>query len=154
MADGKLLDIKSLVLTLLSGPILWGARIASREISMNGRMRDEYRYKASLAMALEGYKREAGEVDSSLVLKLMAGAVQHFAENPALRVHKIENANPASLGRSSRFRDCDSLCSRCHNLRSSRGLVLRSMHYFFLSGFAKAKGCAVTEPPGPPVRPP
>src|SRR6266404_6772302 len=51
-------------------------------------MRVEYRYKASVAMALEGYKREAGEVDPSLVLKLMEGAVHHFAENPALRVHK------------------------------------------------------------------
>jgi len=88
LAEGKLLDTKSLVLILLSGPILWGAWIASREISKSGQMRDEYRYKASVAMALEGYKREAGEVDPALVLKLMEGAVRHFAENPALRVHR------------------------------------------------------------------
>jgi len=87
---GKLLDVQTLVLTLMSGPLLWGAWIASREISKNGQMRDEYRYKASVAMAFEGYKREAGEVDPALVHKLMEGAVHHFAENPALRVHKSD----------------------------------------------------------------
>ena len=88
--NGKLLDLQSLVLALMSGPLLWGAWIASREISKNGQMRDEYRYKASVAMAFEGYKREAGEVDPALVHKLMEGAVHHFAENPALRVHKSD----------------------------------------------------------------
>lgn len=71
----------------LSAPLVWLGWVAAMQYGFTSRLQEDYSYKAASAMAYEGYKREAAEVDPELRKKLMETAIENFGENP-LRVYK------------------------------------------------------------------
>ncbi|MES2006956.1 MAG: hypothetical protein V4436_02495 [Patescibacteria group bacterium] len=63
---------------------IWLAAFASKRQSQNKRLQEEYAHKESLALSLEGYKRQVQEMeDDSLMNKLMDSAVAMVAFNPS-----------------------------------------------------------------------
>jgi hypothetical protein len=69
---------------LLSSPAVWLAWVAALRLSDAVRQMSDYRYKTAAALALDGYKKEANEIDPELQKYLVGIAIKHFGEAPHL----------------------------------------------------------------------
>lgn len=73
-----------LFLSLLSvGAPIWFAWIATKQISQRFRLAEDYGFKATVAKAYEGYRREAVRLDSAFEKALFASALKRLDESPA-----------------------------------------------------------------------
>lgn len=67
----------------LAAPAIWLGWFAARQIGVLARIQQDYAYKASTAVAFEGYKKEvSGASDQALSKQLLETAVTNFGENP------------------------------------------------------------------------
>lgn len=67
----------------LAAPGIWLGWLSARQIGILARIQQDYAYKASTAVAFEGYKKEvAGANDQALSKQLLETAVTNFGENP------------------------------------------------------------------------
>lgn len=83
-----------LVTSLLSvGAPIWFAWLATKQIGQRFRLSEDYAYKASVAKAYEGYRKEAVRIDSELEKRLFASALTRL-EEPPLRL--VETDTPGS----------------------------------------------------------
>jgi len=69
------------------------AWIATKQIGQRFRLVEDYAYKASVAKAYEGYRKEAVRIDKDLEARLFASALTRLEEAP-LRL--IEEKTPGS----------------------------------------------------------
>jgi chaperonin cofactor prefoldin len=82
------------VLALLSfGAPFWVAWLAVKQIRQRFRLGQDYGFKASVAKAYEGYRKEAARIDSQFEARLFASALTRLEEHP-LRL--VEEAVPSS----------------------------------------------------------
>lgn len=86
--------INSLKFIPLSLPFIWLAWFSALKFSQLGRLREDYQFKVATALALDGYRKQAAEVNSELAEKLLNLAITNFGENP-LRLLTKESANDA-----------------------------------------------------------
>ena len=64
-------------------PIIWLGWFSARQISISSRIQQDYAYKASTAVAFEGYKKEVASAnDEELLKKLLETAITNFGANP------------------------------------------------------------------------
>ncbi|GGD00181.1 hypothetical protein [Undibacterium terreum] len=96
-----------IVLSIFSlGAPFWFAWIATKQIGQRFRLAEDYGFKASVAKAYEGYKREAAKLDETFSARLFSSALSRLEEAP-LRL--IDNSTPGSpwheLISSQAFRD-------------------------------------------------
>lgn len=75
-----------MVLSIVSvGAPLWFAWMATKQIGQQFRLAEDYAFKASVAKAYEGYRREAAKIDEEFSARLFASALSRLEEAP-LRV--------------------------------------------------------------------
>jgi hypothetical protein len=81
----------NVTLTIISvaAPI-WFAWILTKQIGQRFRLSEDYAFKASVAKAYEGYRREAASVDPEFVKRLYGLALDRLEEAP-LRHVEVEN---------------------------------------------------------------
>jgi hypothetical protein len=78
-------------LSVLSlGAPIWFAWIATKQISQRFKLSEDYAFKASVAKAYEGYRKEAVRIDKNLELRLFSSALTRLEEAP-LRLMETEH---------------------------------------------------------------
>ncbi|MBC7414608.1 MAG: hypothetical protein H7327_06705 [Herminiimonas sp.] len=84
-----------LVLSLLSvsGP-LWFAWLATKQIGQRFRLAEDYAFKASVAKAYEGYRKEANRIDPEFESRLFSSALTRLEEAPLRLVQDGGHGSP------------------------------------------------------------
>jgi len=83
------------ILTLfsLSAPI-WFAWISTKQISQRFRLAEDYSFKASVAKAYEGYRKEASRIDKAFEARLFSSALTRLEEAPLRLMEKDTHGSP------------------------------------------------------------
>lgn len=83
------------ILSLLSvGAPLWFAWLATKQISQRFRLAEDYAFKASVAKAYEGYRKEAARIDPSFEHRLFNSALSRLDEAPLRLVEASTHGSP------------------------------------------------------------
>jgi len=82
-----------LALFSFGGPI-WLAWIATKQIGQCFRLKEDYAFKASVAKAYEGYRKEAARIDSNLEERLFSSALTRLEEAPLRLVEEKTHGSP------------------------------------------------------------
>lgn len=76
------------------GAPLWFAWLATKQIGQRFKLAEDYGFKASVAKAYEGYKREAARIDEALEARLFASALTRLEEAPLRLVGSTDHGSP------------------------------------------------------------
>ncbi len=77
----------------LAAPI-WFAWIATKQINQRFRLSEDYAFKASVAKAYEGYRREAARIDEAFEARLFSSALTRLEEAPLRLVESDYHGSP------------------------------------------------------------
>ncbi|WP_423162390.1 hypothetical protein [Stenotrophomonas maltophilia] len=92
--------------TLSLAAPLWVAWLATRQIAQRFRLAEDYSFKASLATAYEGYRREASRIDPDFERDLFGSALRHLDQEPLRFMAEVDHGSPyAELFASPAFRE-------------------------------------------------
>jgi len=93
-------------LSVLSlGAPIWFAWLATKQIGQRFKLSEDYAFKASVAKAYEGYRKEASRIDENLEKRLFSSALDRFEEPPLRVMEKEHYGSPwHELTTSSQFR--------------------------------------------------
>ncbi len=78
----------------LIAPLIWVGWMSARQYGYISRIREDYSFKYASALAFEGYKKEAAEVNADLLKDLLEVATNNMSLNP-LRIYG-EDSNHGS----------------------------------------------------------
>ncbi|MEJ1381530.1 MAG: hypothetical protein RPU34_01865 [Candidatus Sedimenticola sp. (ex Thyasira tokunagai)] len=82
---------------LLVSPFVWLAWMSVKQYGYLSRIREDYAYKYASAMAFEGYKKHAVEIDPDLLRQLLQVSVDNLSQNPIRLFNAKDNhASPAN----------------------------------------------------------
>ncbi|BBL60182.1 hypothetical protein [Methylomonas koyamae] len=85
----------NLLLSLISiGAPVWFAWLATKQIGQRFRLAEDYAYKASIARAYEGFRREASRFDNDMEERLLASALTRLDEIPLRLVETQTHGSP------------------------------------------------------------
>lgn len=88
------------------GAPLWFAWISTKQIGQRFKLSEDYGYKASVAKAYEGYRKEAARIDKDLEARLFESALSRVEEAPLRLVENASHGSPwHELASSSAFKD-------------------------------------------------
>lgn len=76
------------------GAPLWFAWLATKQIGQRFRLAEDYGYKASVAKAYEGYRREAARIDEGFESRLFDSALARLEEAPLRLVDDESHGSP------------------------------------------------------------
>lgn len=83
------------LLSLVSvGAPLWFAWLATKQIGQRFRLAEDYAFKASVAKAYEGYRKEAARIDPAFESQLFASALARLDEAPLRLVEIGSHGSP------------------------------------------------------------
>lgn len=83
------------VLSLLSiGAPVWFAWLSTKQIGQRFRLAEDYAFKASVAKAYEGYRKEAERIDSEFEARLFSSALDRLEEAPLRLVEDHQHGSP------------------------------------------------------------
>jgi len=83
------------ILSFLSiGAPIWFAWLATKQIGQRFRLAEDYAFKASVAKAYEGYRREAARIDPEFEARLFASALTRLEEAPLRLVDSATHGSP------------------------------------------------------------
>jgi hypothetical protein len=83
------------ILSLLSvGAPLWFAWLATKQIGQRFRLAEDYAFKATVAKAYEGYRKEAARIDPAFEAKLFGSALTRLDEPPLRLVETSNHGSP------------------------------------------------------------
>lgn len=89
------LVVSQIVLAVLSiGAPLWFAWLATKQIGQRFRLAEDYAFKASVAKAYEGYRKEAAILDPEFQATLFRSALGRLDEAPLRLVETQQHASP------------------------------------------------------------
>lgn len=77
----------------IGGP-LWFAWVATKQIGHRFRLAEDYAFKASVAKAYEGYRREAANIDEVFEARLFSSALLRLEEAPLRLVEGTTHGSP------------------------------------------------------------
>jgi len=84
-----------ILLSILSiGAPLWFSWLATKQIGQRFRLSEDYAFKASVAKAYEGYRKEAAKLDPEFSAKLFGSALQRLDEAPLRLVESEQYGSP------------------------------------------------------------
>lgn len=87
--------VMEFILSILGlGAPIWFAWIATKQINQRFKLSEDYRYKASVAKAYEGYKKEANRLDINLENRLFSSALSRLEEAPLRLIDKESHGSP------------------------------------------------------------
>lgn len=82
-------------LSILSvGAPLWFAWVATKQIGQRFRLAEDYGYKASVAKAYEGYRREAAQLDPEFSARLFGASLTRLEEAPLRLMEATSHGSP------------------------------------------------------------
>lgn len=94
-SDGSSLILTELLYSILSvGAPLWFAWLMTKQIGQRFRLAEDYGYKASVARAYEGFRREAVRIDPAFEARLFATALTRLEEPPLRLVETVAHGSP------------------------------------------------------------
>jgi len=67
---------------LIVSPLVWLAWMSAKQYGYVARIREDYSFKYATAMAFEGYKKHAQEINDKLLEQLMSQAIEAVGQNP------------------------------------------------------------------------
>ena len=76
------------------GAPLWFAWLATKQIGQRFKLAEDYSFKASVAKAYEGYKREAARIDEAFEARLFSSALTRLEEAPLRLIGNAEYGSP------------------------------------------------------------
>lgn len=83
------------ILSVISvGAPLWFAWLATKQVGQRFRLAEDYGYKASVAKAYEGYRREAARLDENFEKRLFSSALSRLEEAPLRLVEGAAHGSP------------------------------------------------------------
>jgi hypothetical protein len=91
-----LLSLELFLKFLLVAPLVWLGWLSARQFGFVSRIREDYAYKFATAMAFEGYRKQAKEINDDLEEKLMKISVYHFSQNP-IRLYSSQDNHASPL---------------------------------------------------------
>lgn len=74
---------------------LWFAWLATKQISQRFKLAEDYDFKASVAKAYEGYKKEAAKIDEEFEARLFNVALTRLEEAPLRLVESTNHGSPS-----------------------------------------------------------
>ena len=77
----------------IAAPV-WFAWVATKQVGQRFRLAEDYGFKASVAKAYEGYRREAARIDKDLEARLFASALTRLEEAPLRLVETETHGSP------------------------------------------------------------
>ena len=77
----------------VGGPV-WFAWLATKQIGQRFRLAEDYAFKASVAKAYEGYRREAARIDPTFEKRLFDSALSRLEEAPLRLVEAATHGSP------------------------------------------------------------
>lgn len=80
-------------LLAIAAPV-WFSWLATRQIGQRFRLAEDYAFKASVARAYEGYRKEAARLDPELEARLFSSALDRLDEAPLRFVSTEEHGSP------------------------------------------------------------
>lgn len=84
-----------IILSLLSiGAPIWLAWLATKQINQRFRLSEDYAFKASVAKAYEGYRKEAARIDIAFEARLFSSALSRLEEAPLRLVETDPHGSP------------------------------------------------------------
>jgi hypothetical protein len=84
-----------MVLSVISvGAPLWFAWLSTKQIGQRFKLSEDYAFKASVAKAYEGYRREAARIDVALEARLFSSALSRLEEAPLRLVEGDSHGSP------------------------------------------------------------
>lgn len=85
----------NVVVAILSvGAPVWFAWVATKQIGQRFRLAEDYAFKASVAKAYEGYKKEAARIDPVLEARLFSSALSRLDEAPLRLIEPESHGSP------------------------------------------------------------
>ena len=76
------------------GAPIWFAWLATKQIGQRFRLAEDYSFKASVAKAYEGYRKEAARIDPSFESRLFDSALTRLEEPPLRLVESASHGSP------------------------------------------------------------
>jgi len=92
--DIKYIWVQIFLSVVSLGAPIWFAWISTKQISQRFKLSEDYAYKASLAKAYEGYKKEAAQIDSELEIRLFNSALMRLDEAPLRLIEGDNHGSP------------------------------------------------------------
>ncbi|MEM8500204.1 MAG: hypothetical protein AAF542_19470 [Pseudomonadota bacterium] len=86
--------VQSFLSVLSLGAPLWFAWLATKQISQRFKLSEDYAFKASVAKAYEGYRREAARIDEAFEARLFSTALSRVEEAPLRLMNEISHGSP------------------------------------------------------------
>jgi hypothetical protein len=84
-----------IALSFLSvGAPLWFAWLATKQIGQRFKLAEDYGFKASVAKAYEGYRKEAARIDEAFEARLFSSALTRLEEAPLRLIGNTEHGSP------------------------------------------------------------
>lgn len=102
-----------IIIAILSvGAPAWFSWIATKQIGQRFRLAEDYAYKASVAKAYEGYRKEAARIDPAFESRLFSSALSRLEEAPLRLIEQEAHGSPwHELANSSAFNNAFGLSS-------------------------------------------
>lgn len=88
------LGLQVLFAMMSIGPAIWFAWLATKQIGQRFRLSEDYAFKAAVAKAYEGFRREAINTDDDLAAKLLESALARLDEQPLRFVEQPSHGSP------------------------------------------------------------
>ena len=83
------------ILSVLSvGAPLWLAWLSTKQVGQRFRLSEDYAFKASVAKAYEGYRKEANRIDKDLEKRLFSSALSRLEESPLRLIVDDHHGSP------------------------------------------------------------
>lgn len=76
------------------GAPIWFAWLATKQIGQRFRLSEDYAFKATVAKAYEGYRREAARYDNSFSARLFDSALSRLEESPLRLIESKSHGSP------------------------------------------------------------
>lgn len=86
--------MQALLSFLTIGGPLWFSWLATKQIGQRFRLAEDYAFKASVAKAYEGYRREAARIDAVFEARLFSAALSRLEEAPLRLVEGTAHGSP------------------------------------------------------------
>lgn len=93
-ANAGIIALQALLSMLSLGAPLWFAWISTKQIGQRFKLSEDYAFKASVAKAYEGYRKEAAKIDPIFEARLFSTALTRVEEAPLRLIDHENHSSP------------------------------------------------------------
>lgn len=93
-ADARWIWLEAAMSMLALAAPVWFAWLSTRQIGQRFKLAEDYGFKAAVAQAYEGYRKEAARLDPDLEARLFASALDRLEEPPSRFLPQVDHNSP------------------------------------------------------------